>query len=394
MGKGKAFLKSAIVLYFIICFEILIMISPFAGFFYSAFNPLLLGLAKYRATKWLSSFFFTHMVVPPNGFLKAVRVTGSVLFALGLMVFLVCAVQVYASKFFRKGRPVLEGLYSSVRHPQYLGLGIAGIGLAILWPRFLVVVLWLAMVLVYYLLAKDEEARMVGQHPETYRAYMARTGMFLPKRIEGWVSFSTARGKIGLFLAVSAFAIGGAFLLRGYTVNHLPLWTGSNVVALAVLPEDEPMMDHRMGDILKVEEVKSRLAGNGAYLAYFLPTDYVMQGLIADTGGDWQLYKRHHSIGRFADWVFHPFSHLGGGHHSVYGPAGHPEHGMAGGSVRRLIFVKVSGVSVAKAPNAFAINATRTPAFMVDLDVHSLSVLDVSSLPTETAWGKVPTPSF
>ena len=395
MRKGRAFLNSAIVLYFIICFEILIMISPFAGFFYSAFNPFLLGLAKYRATKWLSAFFFTHMVVPPNGFLRAVRVTGSVLFALGLMVFLVCAVQVYANKFLRKGRPVLVGLYSSVRHPQYLGLGIAGIGLAILWPRFLVVVLWLVMVLVYYLLSKDEEARMLRQHPETYRSHMARTGMFLPKGIEDSVPFSTARGKIVLFLATSVFAIGGAFLLREFTVNHLPLWAGSNVVALAVLPEDEQMMDHRMGDILNVEEVKSRLAGNEAYLAYFLPTDYVMQGLIADTGGDWQLYKRHHSISRFADWVFHPFTHLGGGgHHSVYGPAEHPEHGMAGGPVRRLIFVKVSGVSVAKAPDAFAMNATRTPAFMVDLDVHSLSVLDARSLPIETAWGKVPTPSF
>jgi predicted PurR-regulated permease PerM len=111
MSKGKAFLNSAIVLYFIICFEILIMISPFAGFFYSAFNPFLLGFAKYRATKWLSSFFFTHMVVPPNDLLKTMRVMGSVLFVLGLIVFLVCAVQVYASKFFKKGRPVLKGLY-------------------------------------------------------------------------------------------------------------------------------------------------------------------------------------------------------------------------------------------------------------------------------------------
>ena len=80
MSKTKALLNSAIVLYFVICFEILIMISPFAGFFYSAFNPVLLGLAKYPATKWLSSFFFTHMVVPPNGPLKVLRVMGSVLF--------------------------------------------------------------------------------------------------------------------------------------------------------------------------------------------------------------------------------------------------------------------------------------------------------------------------
>lgn len=30
--------------------------------------------------------------------------------------------------------------------------------------------------------------------------------------------------------------------------------------------------------------------------------------LIADTGGDWQLYKRHHTVSRFADWIFHPHS--------------------------------------------------------------------------------------
>ena len=52
MSKGKAFLNSAIVLYFIICFEILIMISPFAGFFYSAFNPFLLTRQK---NSWVSS---------------------------------------------------------------------------------------------------------------------------------------------------------------------------------------------------------------------------------------------------------------------------------------------------------------------------------------------------
>lgn len=395
MRKGKAFLNSAIVLYFIVCLEILIMISPFAGFFYSAFNPLLLALTKYPATKWLSAFFFTHMVVPPDDFLKGIRIMGSVLFALGLVVFLVCAVQVYASKFFRKGRPVLKGLYAWIRHPQYIALAIAGLGLAILWPRFLVVVLWLAMIFIYYLLARDEEHRMQRQHPETYGEYMGRTGMFLPKWVEDAVPSSTLMGKVVLYVLLCALAIGGAFLLRNYTVSHLPLWADSNVVALAVLPEDKQMMEHRMGDILKLDEVQSRLK-DGPYLVYFLPTDYVMQGLIADTGGDWQLYKRHHFISRFADWVFHPFTHLGGGHPSVYGSAEHTDHGMGmgAGSVRRLIFLKVSGVTVNQPGEVFAVGATRTPSFMVDLDVHSLSVLGVKSLPADTAWGKVPTPTF
>jgi hypothetical protein len=154
------------------------------------------------------------------------------------------------------------------------------------------------------------------------------------------------------------------------------------------------MMQHRMPDILKIEQVRSRLKENESYVAYFLPTDYVMQGLIADTGGDWQLYKRHHSIGRFSDWVFHPFGHLGGAQNPVFEPTHHPDHSMAAGSARRLIFLKVSNVVVTEPCDVFAVNAVRTPDFMVDLDVHSLNLLALKSLPEETAWGRVPTPAF
>jgi len=31
---------------------------------------------------------------------------------------------------------------------------------------------------------------------------------------------------------------------------------------------------------------------------------------------------------------------------------------------------------------------------MVDVDVHTLSILATKNLPVETAWGKVPTPTF
>ena len=393
MSKRMAVLGSAIVVYFLIGFEIVIMISPFAGFFYAAFSPILLGLAKHRTTQWMSSFFFTHMLVPPDNFLKFIRIMGSVLFILGLAVFVICAIQVYGSKFLKRG-PVIRGLYSSIRHPQYLSLAVTGIGLSILWPRFLVLVLWIAMVLVYYLLAKDEEGRMQRQHPETYRAYMDRTGMFLPRRVENTVGFSTLPGKLVLLFLVSGFVIGGGFLLRDYTVKHLHLWTGHNVVALAVLPEDQEMMQHSMDGVIELDAVKSRLNDNTQYLVYFLPVNYVMQGLIADTGGNWRLYEKHHTIARFLDWVFHPFTHMGGAHPSVFGSASHAMHGMAMGSTRRLIFLEVFNVSVRKPSDVFAINATRTPDFMMDLDVHDLHVLNLKSLPAETAWGRVPTPAF
>ena len=164
MNTTKTLLRSALVLYFVIAFEVLIMISPFAGFFYSVFNPVLLKFAAHSSTRWLSAFYLPHMVLPEDPLLQFVRVTGSVLFVLGMAVFFICAIQIYAAKFMKKGA-VLGGLYSSIRHPQYLALGLAGLGLSILWPRFLTIVLWLVMALVYYFLAKDEERRMLDPAP-------------------------------------------------------------------------------------------------------------------------------------------------------------------------------------------------------------------------------------
>jgi hypothetical protein len=332
-------------------------------------------------------------MAPPNGLLQLLRIMGSVLFVAGLVVFFVCALQVYASKFLKKG-PAFKALYSVIRHPQYLSLAITGIGLAILWPRFLVVVLWIGMMLVYYLLAKDEERRMLKQFPESYRKYIERSGMFLPKRIEQSFGFSTTGGRVGLFFLLSSFAIGEAFLLRHYTITHLPLWSELNVTVLPIMPQDEPMLEHRMSDILNLEEVKSRLHGNQPYLVYFMPTNYVMQGLIGDTGGDWQLYKQHHAIGMITDFIIHPSGHLAGGHHSMHGDASHSEHSMESPTVRRLIFVAISGATSGRRFDLFAVNAIRTPEFMIDVDVHTLRVVGAKSLPVETAWGKVPTPIF
>jgi protein-S-isoprenylcysteine O-methyltransferase Ste14 len=393
MDKTRALGTSAIALYFIIGLEIMIMISPFAGLFYSVFNPFLLQIAKYPETKWLGAFFLPHMIVPPDVFLKFVRIMGSVLFVVGMAIFFVCALQVYTHKLLKKGA-VLKGLYSIIRHPQYVGLGIAGIGLFILWPRFLVPVLWLVMVLLYYFLSKDEEGRMLKQYPDTYRSYMERTGMFLPRRLEKMAIPRGAMGKLTVFALLAVFTIGGAFFLRNYTVEHLPLWTESNVSALAVIPDDLMMMEHRMPAILDMPEVRSRLKENDHYLVYFLPPHYIMQGLIADTGGNWRLYKQHHTVGMIADWIFHPFRHLTDGHHAMHGAAGHGGHDMSMGIVRRLIFLKIENVSSGRPSDILSIDARRVPLFMVDVEIHGLSLLALKDLPKDTAWGTVPTPVF
>ena len=136
--------NSAIVLSFIVALEIIIMISPFAFLFYAVFNPFLLALDQSPLTRWMTAFFLPHMIVPPTELLTVIRVLGSAFFSIGMMVFLVCACQVYLGKLLKKGAAT-KGLYLFVRHPQYLGLAFAALGLAIMWPRFLTLVLLAVM---------------------------------------------------------------------------------------------------------------------------------------------------------------------------------------------------------------------------------------------------------
>ena len=119
-----------------------------------------------------------------------------------------------------------------------------------------------------------------------------------------------------------------------------------------------------------------------------------MQGLIADTGGDWKLYKQHHTVSMITDWIFHPFRHLTEGHHAMHGASGHAGHDMGSGIVRRLVFLKIEDVTVDQPYDLLSINAKRTPLFMVDVEIHGLSLLELKDLPRDTGWGTVPTPVF
>lgn len=402
MTKGRGFFGAAIVLYFIIALEVLIMISPFAAFFYAAFNPVLLFLAHSPATRWLASFFLPHMVLPPGIFLKVVRVAGSVLLVAGAVVFLACAGQVYTHKVFRLG-PALGGLYKWIRHPQYLALEAAGLGLAILWPRFLTLVLWVFMVVLYYLLAKDEERRMTKQFGEQYRQYMTQAGMFFPRAFESLVDripfprSRVLRPVMGLTL-LALVTIGGAFALRAYTIARLPLWSQGHVTALAILPRDTKIIDHRMEAILKLPEVRSRLdQASGPILVYVMPRQYVMQGMIADTGPRWRLYRHHQTMSMITEWVFHPFRHLQGSHMMMHHDMGdEATHTAAsGGVVRRFIFLRIASRHAdGSARPLFGINSRRVPLFFADIEVHEPHVLDTSALGPGTGWGEVPTPMF
>jgi protein-S-isoprenylcysteine O-methyltransferase Ste14 len=399
--------NSAIVLSFIVALEIVIMISPFAFFFYAVFNPFLHILNQWTITRWLTAFFLPHMIVPPNEVLIFIRIMGSIFFVVGMLVFLVCAGQVYFGKLLKKGTAT-KGLYTLVRHPQYVGLAFAALGLAIMWPRFLALFLLAVMILLYYILAKDEERRMVKRFGESYSSYFNQTGMFFPRPIERLFTKNPDQqqllsiGKVGvIFLIIFFIIVGSGFILRTYTVHHLPLIQINNVDVITISPEDTSIANELLPSVLRDSVIATKLkslprTANHRLLAYFVPIDYVMQGMIANTGDEWKLFEQHKTIGMITDYILHPFAHLEGGHTYHMENMKHgPEMYALSAMKRRVIFIDITADNRLKSPlDDFDINVKRTPLFFVDVHLHTAEILQVHDTPTGSGWGTVPTPMF
>lgn len=272
--------------------EVLIMISPFAGFFYAGvrFEPLLGFLSRSQWTAWLDGFFLNHSVVTTSRLLEWQRAVGLYLFALGLWGFLISAAQVYGKKLLRRG--VATGLlYRISRHPQYLCLGIAGWGLLTIWPRFLLLGLWVTMLFLYAGLARFEERRMAERFGESYRIYARSRGAFLPgnparrlfeatlgrlrPRSLGW-------GMAYLLCLSLAFLLAAG--LRGYTRSHTVVVERDGVPAMVISawPQPEEWVGRIIDTTLADGDVQERLRpaeAGGPLVATILPNRYLMKGM-------------------------------------------------------------------------------------------------------------------
>jgi hypothetical protein len=91
------------VLYGLVMVEVIIMVSPFAFYWYSLYAPTLQGRHPSRATAWMEAFFLPHSAISNSSLLEFNRwVLGTYAFSLGIIVFLLCAAQVYSAKLLHK----------------------------------------------------------------------------------------------------------------------------------------------------------------------------------------------------------------------------------------------------------------------------------------------------
>jgi protein-S-isoprenylcysteine O-methyltransferase Ste14 len=391
---------SVIFFYFLIGLEIVIMISPFAGFFYAGYGPLLNFLYGFKATSWLTGFFLPHAVIAKKDLLNFLNGLGRSLFSFGLIAFFIGALQIYSAKIRRKG-VVSSILYRWVRHPQYLFLAISGLGLLLFWPRFIILILYISMLFVYYLLAKNEEDRMLKQHGDGYTAYLQRTAMFLPgepgKKIFrvflGWIKSPPLALAAGYGL-ILFFAILVAFGLRHYTISHISYiyLPEKQITAVSIFPRS----DREMIDILDVAYKDSRISsilseyrqkeGHKGFLVHLMPMHYMMQGLFVAPFNTQKAPGRKSTWESVLEFVF-----------PVLSPPRHQEMmGQMNSNHVRLIFSQLTWPDGKYAPADQALNFSvkHLPLLEVDVDLKNRSVLDVEKTPERNLWGRMPMPAF
>ncbi len=75
---------------------------------------------------------------------------------------------------------VTSGLYKYMRHPQYTGFFLVMTGWLLQWETTLTLIMYPLLVLMYYFLARREEAELGQKYSVAWEAYRRRTFMFLP----------------------------------------------------------------------------------------------------------------------------------------------------------------------------------------------------------------------
>jgi protein-S-isoprenylcysteine O-methyltransferase Ste14 len=288
--RYRVFKKSfwlAFAFYFFIGFEFFYMVSPFAAYFYSVYRPGLHFLNSHPILAWLSTIFLPHIVSDTKSWLlNSIMKVGSILTLSGMAIFCIGASQVYCYKLARK-KAVTGGIYNLIRHPQYAGLAIAGLGLLILWPRYIALLAYITMLFFYYILACFEEKECINRFGERYLEYMKKTNMFFPVILK---RFTTLRilpvqgpyrflGIIGLYAASCVLGILLANQLRDWSLDQIYALYTKDAVTISVTRLENKDIRHLLNLAVKTPAVKQRLAvksikNRTKYLNYIVPADW------------------------------------------------------------------------------------------------------------------------
>ncbi len=402
MKNSKLLVVGTIAAYCLIGIEIIIMISPFAVYFYSVYGPVLQFFADSPYLSWTTEFFLPHMVFTRDPVIVGISYF-QVLLVMGLLLFFAAAIPLYYGRFTNKG-VVQFSFYSRIRHPQYLFLAISGFGLLLYWPRFIILIMYVTMLFVYYLLARNEEWRMKQEVPGMYEKYMSNTSMFIPgepggaiyNALFGWVP-NKALGLLFTYVLTLVLSVSVAMGIRGYTVSRLPVVPTDQITLLPVFPRPADEVTELYQAVISSGKFQNVIAqGEQANLAYIFPGDFFLTALVTDKERrfsddiierfpevlEWHQHKFSGGLGKFFR-IFYNFIMTLGDVETDY-------------DVDRFVFVRVENGQgeLFPADELFTVGAKRRPVLIVDVDAFDHEILAVFSTSEEHKWGTMPMPSF
>ena len=370
-------------LYWLVMLEGILMATPFGILLYSFYDPFLAGARQSELTAWVAAFFLPQSVYTTNNsFIEFIRY-GEYLFYIGLAGFFVSAAPVYWAKLTRKGM-VSGFIYAYIRHPQYLFFMLSAFGLLFIWPRMMMLVLFLVMSVFYFYLAKFEERRMQTQYPE-YAAYMQRTAMFVPGNpgrklfdvLFGWVPSRTL-AQLMAVLSIVIVAIAGAIGLRNLTIANISVaeLPDQRILAISIFPHDEPYLRDAVTKAIADDAVRNALnaQGNVSFTAHILPKNYGMLGKFVSV-------NEHHLAEIIRNFRNRP---------SLKGFLWGTESDDV-----KIVFSKIDkpGKRLVPLAEIMDMSAKMTPVLIVDLNLPT-GALDNLTMTDTTHYGDVPQPIF
>ena len=81
----------------------------------------------------------------------------------------------------RRQTLAVTGIYSYVRHPQYLGFILVMFGFLLQWPTLLTLAMFPVLVFMYVRLARIEERETLAEFGAEYQRYMRQVPGFIPR---------------------------------------------------------------------------------------------------------------------------------------------------------------------------------------------------------------------
>jgi protein-S-isoprenylcysteine O-methyltransferase Ste14 len=284
--------------YALIAFEFFYMATPFAVYFYGAYLPGLESLSKIRGIRWLTHFFLPHFAPSSSALINAASAIGAGLTAAGLLGFAIGAVQIYSRKLLKRGAAV-GGIYRFIRHPQYASLILSGVGMLLLWPRFLAALFFVAMVFIYGGLASLEERECLMKYGPSYADYLRATPRFLPFHLPIFRSHRGRRSShskavkvAGLLLsygAATSLALGAAFVLQTYSLSHLYTYNTEHTVFVSLTPLDKATVERvartAIADPKMKERIDAAIYSGSRLINYVMPWEWGMSEIPMNNAG-------------------------------------------------------------------------------------------------------------